>query len=334
MSNEFDRLVPTSGLLFWHDAGEAYDDASLVVLPDRSGNSRSLTAVSGPTSPTIVAGALNGRPALDWSGTQNPLSYTGSMTIKHLFIVASYTDATFSASLAGLIGGKTVASGAAILVGAASDTKFYNNAYGGTFKFRRRDVTFAENNQQATMSGAFAIYEVSFETGFNVDGLVLGRDRDNTSRKWKGRVTDLMGWGRVIDDTERDAVYEYLALKYLLWRQVSSGLNVWPFQCDWGRPLASDRPVLTSTAVSGATKERTKGSPKLAVQPQFDTREPEELDAAHAFVNEHRGVKNFIYRDYAFSPARDYTMRFTTSIAPVKSNSYRDHDYSFAAVEV
>lgn len=334
MSNEFDRLIPTSGLLFWHDAGEAYDDASLVVMPDRSGNSRSLTATSGPTSPTIVAGALNGRPAVAWSGTQNPLTYTGSMTIKHLFIVASYTDATFSASLAGLIGGKTVASGAAILVGAASDTKFYNNAYGGTYKFRRRDVSFAENNQQATMSGVFSIYEVSLETGFNVDGLVLGRDRDNTARKWKGRVTDLIGWNRVIDDAERDAVYEYLALKYLLWRQVSSGLNVWPFQCDWGRSLPSDRPVLVSTTVSGATKERVKGSVKLAVQPQFDTREPEELDAARSFINEHRGVKNFIYRDHAFVPARDYTMRFMSGLNEGKSASYRDHSYSFAAVEV
>jgi hypothetical protein len=332
MSDEFDRLLPKSGLQYWHDAGLAtaspYEALTGVTIPDRSGNGRH---VNQPTSgPAIETNAINGRTAVAWAGTQNPLVYTGVVTLRHLFIIASYTDATFSADYPGLI---TALTGVPILTGDASTTKFFNNSYGSNYKFRRRDVIFAENNQQAAMSGAFSIYEVSYSTGFTIDGIQYGRDRDFSARKWKGKLPESIGWNRVLTDEERRGVYEFLALKYLLWRRVSSGLNVWPFQADWAQPLNVDKPVLSSTAVSRAWKARAKGSAKKGLQPQFTAREPEELDTAVAFWDEHYPGSTFIYRDDAFSPSRDTEMRFISPLDS-RSNDYRDIDYNFQALEV
>lgn len=318
---------------YWHEAGDAYieEGTGTLIVPDRSGVGRHLSAGIS-FQPSVSQNSINARPAISWSGSQNPLSFTGALLVKHLFIIASHTDATFSANHAGLIGPLTGALG--ILSGNASDTKFYNMGWGANYTYRRRDVVFAESNQQATMSGAFSIYEVRHLTGFSMDGILVGRDRDFANRKWKGKVAESLGYNRILTDGEVTDIYEAFALKYLLWRQVASSfLNVWPFPADWGRPLPSDKPILASTAVSGAHKERVKSSAKLAVAPQFEGRDAEEYDAARVFWNEHYGVKNFIYRDYAFATPRDYTMRFASGLTPVAADSFHKHNYAFQALE-
>jgi hypothetical protein len=257
--------------------------------------------------------------------------------VKHIFVIAAYADATFPTSggageYAGLLSGIDTANNA-ILVGDPTTTKFFNVGYGAGHQYRRRDVIYAESNMQAAMSGAISIFEVSLASGWPLDGIQIGKDRTFANRKWKGPfVGDLM-WNRVLADTERFDVYEYIATKYWLWKRVSSGLDVWPFQPNWTRPLTVDKRVLSSTSVSGANKSRSKGTAKIGIEPQFDLRGPEEYDAAVAFWNDKYPGTSFIYRDDAFSPARETEMRFVSGIQQ-QAASTREISYSFQAVQV
>lgn len=166
-----------------------------------------------------------------------------------------------------------------------------------------------------------------------MDGIVIGGDRGFSTHKWKGPFCLNLMYSDIKTGNDRLDIYEYIALKYLLWKRNSAGLDVWPFNPDWGRTLAAGKRVLSSTAVSGENKSRSKSTAKKAFEAQFESRWPEEYDAAYAFWNEKYPGTSFIYRDYAFSPERDTEARFVSDL-PQQATDYRDINYSFQAVEV
>jgi len=338
--SEIDSLIPRSGLLAWHAADAITSVAHggiVTIMPDKSGNGRDVECDA--SYPTLSTNYINGKPAVIFSGANDPLSTTTSILVKHAFVVAAYSDAAFPAvgganEYAGLLSGVS-AGNLGLLVGNPSSTRFYDFDWEsmGTYTYRRRDVAFAENNLQAAFNNAISIFEISLSGGWGLNGIQFGRDRVATTRKWKGPFCESLLYSEIKTGSDRLDIYEYLAMKYLLWKRVASGLDVWPFQPNWGRPLATAKRILSSTAVSGAYKSRTKSTAKKAFEPQFESRWPEEYDAAHAFWNAKYPGTSFIYRDYAFSPERDTTVRFASDL-PQQANDYRDINYSFQAVEV
>lgn len=332
--SETDYLIPTSGLLAWHKykAGESGSN----IIYDYSGNSRHISCSIG-NEPVLTTNVINGRPAWYFNGSRDPLVHTGTLTPKHIFVVAAYADATFPVSggageYAGLLSGKDTANNA-ILIGDPTTTKFYDAGYGSTHEYRKRDVLLANSNMQAGMSNNFAIYELRYPTGWSLDGIQVGKDRTFTNRKWKGYFVEQVMFSRVLASWEIHDVYEYFAIMFKLWKQTAADLNVFPFQPNWSRPLTTAKRVLSSVSVSGAFKGRSKGTRKIGIEPTFESRTPEEYATAVEFWDDHYPGSSFIYRDEAFSPAVDTEMRFTSDL-PQTALDTRDVTYSFQAEQV
>lgn len=329
--------IPRRGLKAWHaadttDTGAGVDDAS--------GNSFHLDSGIGPGNATVLtADVINGLPGLYFSGVDVPpplRSNQGNVTLRHAFVVAAYEDAAFPSGepgYAGLLSGITTGD---LLVGNPSSTKFFdlNLETFGTYSYRRRDMAFNENNMQASFNDSISVFEVSISSGVTFDDIQVGMHRNaGSTRRWKGFFVEQMLYDRVLADFERHQVYEYLAMKYRLWKRDKSDLDVFPFQPNWARSLTADKVVLASRSVSGATKARSKSAAKKSFEASFEDRLAEEYDAAYAFWDQKYPGTSFIYRDDAFSPARDTEVLFTSPM-PNQQAGYNQINYGLQFLEV
>lgn len=335
MNTEILNLIPKSRMRAWHAADDitgVVNGGNISNVPDRSGNGRPLSAPSSDGRPTYVASGLNGRPAINFPGTGNPLIYDGTVgNVKHIFVVAAYADAAFGAEFAGLLTGYSD-SAADVLVGVNTTTRFNDFSY-SNYTYKLRGVSYAAATQAAPMNGSVAVIEAKKTDGWAFAGITLGNQYSYTVRRWKGRVYEVMLFADVLADWELRDVYEYFAIKYFLWSQATSGgPYIFPFQPNWSRPLGLDKTILQSRSVAGSTVSREKQAAKRAFEPRFENRSPEEYEAAAAFWDEHYPEQEFIYRDGASVPPRDATCLFTAGL-PSTADSYRSVNYSFQAVE-
>lgn len=324
--SEVESFITRTGLQAWHkyEAGVSANG----LCNDYSGNGRHLVQASTP--PVLTSDVINGQPGWLFDGSANPLQATTSFTPKHIFILASATDATFDGYRT-LLGGNS----GDILTGDVGFARFYDFGYGSNFVYRKNDVLFANASLTAPVSGAFALMEVQSPSGYALAQINVGWDVLATAgRKWKGYFIEDLMYSRVLSDAERHDVYEYIAMKYLLWKQNSSGLNIFPFQPNWGQPLSESKRVLSSSAVSGAYKARSKSTQKKGIQPSFESRIAEEYDTAVAFNDEHYPGSTFIWKDDGFSPARETEMRFLSDVQMTRSEDFNDKEYNFQAIEV
>lgn len=335
-----DALIPASGRIHWHEADSitgVADGGNVSSWPEKFGNGKDLACAS--SYPTFETNILNGMPAVNFDGSQNPLNWTGAIVPKHVFVVCAFADAAFPApggaqEYAGIYSG--IANGSnGVLIGNPSSTKWFDLGFsgGGVYTFHRRDVAFTESLQESSMSGAISIFEVSLDIGIAIDGIQIGQDRAHSTRKWKGPIVAAGAFSRVLASWERHDVYEYLAIRYLLWKRVSSGLDVWPFEPNYSFPLSADKPVLSSISVDRSRKSRSKGSYKLGIQPQFESRDVLESDAAISFWDAKYPGTSFIYRDNSFSPAREIEMVFTSGVTRQVADAH-DVNYTWQAEEV
>lgn len=316
--------IPRANLTAWHFVE---DDPALI--SDFSGNSRDLEATGD--EPELQADILNGQPALYFDGTQDQLlTYTGSVTMKHAFVLAAFEESAF-AQYRGLLTGL---SANWLLTGSNSGTKMVHHGAATPSSYFKGGVSFGSSDMQAPMNGEFRLIEaVAHESHKTFNGIQVGRNGDDTTYRMKGWWADQVIYSTPQTAEARRKIYEYFATRYHVWELDADAANVWPFQPNWARPIASDKLVLASQTVSGSRKSRSKSAAKDAFEIKFDTRTAEEYDAARAFWNEHYPGTPFIYRDEAFSPARDRLVQFVSPIV-MQQNSYHDIDYTFQLLEV
>lgn len=333
--SDLDHLIPSSGRITWNEAdfivGVA-DGGNVSSVPGKLASDKTLACSS--THPVLQTNIINGLSVVDFDGTKNPLVYSGNLTAKHIIMLAAHQDAAFPSGdngNGGLLTGLTAANtdNNVFVGGGATTTKFFDFGNGGSY--RKRDVAFAENNMQAAFNNAISIFEISLSSGFATDGIQIGKQRNvSPARLWKGYWAALWMWDRILTTMETESVYEYIACRYRIWRQISSGLNVWPFLPNWALPGSFAPRELSSSSVSGATTTRVKSSGKNSIEMRFESRHNEEFEAAKAF---REANISFVYRDYGYATPRDTTVRFTSPI-DYQRNDYNDIDYSFQCVEV
>ena len=320
--SDVDSLITTTGLELWYkyESGVSANG----VCRDYSGHARHLAQVTDP--PTLTANVINGRHGWVFDGTDNPLTYGGGgvPTLKDVFIIAGFADAAFPVAYSAIIDQ---------LSGVDGTTQFYNYGFGGDFAYRKNNVDFAAANQQAPMNGEVALLEISSTSGFTFGGTV-GSHAGAPIQKWKGPFVEMIAYSRVLSASEKQNLAEYIAIQFRLWRKTSAGLNIFPFQPNWGQPLSESKRVLSSSAVSGAYKARSKSTQKKGIQPSFESRIAEEYDTAVAFNDEHYPGSTFIWKDDGFSPARETEMRFLSDVQMTRSEDFNDKDYNFQAIEV
>lgn len=329
-TNTLAQYPPKTGLEAWHAASQHETHGAAVTVFDLSGNARDL---EGDSFTPALESNLNSQFTIEFTGSETPL-YSPSFTVgvQHLFILASFGNATFSSNNEGLISGLNV--GALLLGGGAASTNFFNVEYGEGYEYRKSDVAYAESAQAAPVNGAWGICEIKFPTGIEIDGLQIGQDRAFTGRRWVGSWAESLVYSRVLTELERERVFYYLALKYYVWR-ISGGLPVFPFPADRQRSSDRGKEVYLSEPYAGDPKALIRGEFRRQFSCPFNLRPQAEMDAAEAFhaARYPDPTATFMFRDYRYSPARDREVRFASPITEQGSDVSFRFNYSFDLVE-
>lgn len=222
------ELVPQTGLLadYPHDDAAANRDTpgNVLSVTDYSGNGRGLAPGIGASYPDYVLDGLNGHPVIQFAA-ENSLLFAGSVTPKHVFIVAQYDlAANFGGTFRGLIGGDTSGD---ILTGdnGASSTKFTNFANGGDYSYIKSHVAAAGESAQEAPFSYPELLEVSFSSGFTLDGIKLGQQKANSGRRWYGPVGDTKLYSVAKTGNDLRALRLFYDLKYLLWLTAGTTLE-------------------------------------------------------------------------------------------------------------
>jgi hypothetical protein len=201
--------------VFWHSLDEQTpaDGDDVTVLTDEAGNFE-LTAAG--TEPVWRQLANGGEKYIEFDGANAPLESAvsaSSFNVKHLFIVAAFDLAAFD-DYNGLISPLSAANG--ILVGDDGTTKFVNFSFPSA-EYRKSGTVYAAANMQAPMSGQAELMEFRYATGFDLDNLQIGKDRDFTGRLWDGAFHFAAGFPRILTDLEIEQMRLYANLRSRLY---------------------------------------------------------------------------------------------------------------------
>lgn len=315
-----------NGLEAWYQSTQTSGNLSLI---DLSGKGRTIT--QNTTPPAIQANVQNGKQSIYFDGTKNPLSYSGSFTARHIFVVASFDDATFNASeYQGLVTDNNGVNG--LLVGSPGTNKFTDFSFGSGYQYRKFDIGYASSNQLAPVSGQKAIMEISLTTGWSLDGVLIGRDRAFTARKWKGHFFEALFYSEIQGEFEKYEIYKHFGEEWHLWRQDANARNIFPFPAQHSRSVTKERKTWLSTPYDGDPVALVRGNSKKKFEFTAEARRPVEMQAADAFIEAHYPTTKWVYRDYSVYPSVDTTYRFTSHIKEQGSGS-RLKSYAFQAEE-
>lgn len=162
------------------------------------------------------SGTLNGYPVVQFSDTTNDgvlVTETGvSVFIKEVFIVMRMREATFS-NFAGIITGTDTSTGP-VLVGDTGETKFLDLSYTG-LSYKLDNVLYATNDMQAPMN-TWGIIHMRFPSGWALDELQVGSDRDFAGRFAEVDIAEIMLFSQLQSTTVGDQIYTYLSDKWAL----------------------------------------------------------------------------------------------------------------------
>lgn len=166
-----------SGLQAWYQVTPTTNPASVSDLSIAQGGGTLTSAVTRPVLTTN--GSVN---VLRWNGTTStPLLGTPETPFTHIFIVACYTDATFT-GYPGLIGAQT----ADVLVGGDGTQAFFDFGAGG-YTYSLNGVV--DPTLIAPRSGTLGIIQYTAPTTYTMaNGLDIGLQKAIAGRIWKGDV--------------------------------------------------------------------------------------------------------------------------------------------------
>jgi hypothetical protein len=320
------QIVPLKDLEAWYQFVEGASGDGFA--PDFSGKGRD--AVAATAQPTAWANAINGEYGWYFNGSRNPLVYSGAVTVKQVFMVAAFEEATFTqyrGLFTGLTGDRNV------LVGDSSGTKFFHFGYAPN-SYRKNGVSYISSNLQAPVNIQFAILEAKVDADHSAfDGLQIGKQIDTAGTNFKGWVVDVLPYSTDQNEASLKRIYEYFAMRYHLWEKTSAGLYVFPFAANKSRSLERDKENYLSDPYDGDSKALVRGSFRSRYELPFALRLQEEFAAAQAFWEQHYPLSKFVFRDYRYYPFKEVTCRFASPIREQGSDVTYRFNYSFEVVE-
>lgn len=311
-------VIPKAGLEAWYQVDPAVNTATS--CPDYSGNGRNLTVASN--APVLAESPANGELGYYFDGTKDPLAWSGSVTAKHIFAVIAF-DKRYFAGCEGVISGLTSGN---VLTSKQAGTTFY--PFGSDY--RRNDVEYADNDQQAPVNGSFALVELILAGGgVAMNGIQIGKQLNlSPARLFNGWFLGAGIYSTEQNDIARLKWITYVAMRYHIWPQSADGLSRFPF--------ASNRPRSRNLDVEHYLSEPYEGESKALVRDEqddyqwlFSTRLEEEYRAAEAFYEQHRPLEPFVMRDYRYLPPRDLEQIFASGLREQGSDVTWRHNYSF-----
>jgi hypothetical protein len=290
--------VPTTGLKLWlkADAGVSLSGSTVSQWADQSGIGANATQATTDLQPVLVNGAVNGKPALKFDGTNDYLTFTlptNGLTGATVILV-SQSDIDYNGDWNGVLRAplffnETAGWGSLHLspfqkivrwrfgTGQANNLPSYTRpsaVTGFSISTAVKDgavETLYVNGSQALQQPG----KLTTITGVNSTGN-LGRGYDNNTY-FPGQIAEVLIYNRALIDSERQQVEQYLNQKYLvtvpnqaptvsagadLTVTLPAGASLNGSATDDGQPQAT--PTLSWSKVSGPGTV-TFGSPGAAV---------------------------------------------------------------------
>lgn len=264
-------------------------------LTDYSGKNRHLTADNN--QPISYTGVLNGKSVVRFNGSQNPLSKTAAFTINCGWIVANFNGAAFN-TFNGLLSGTVIGD---ILTGGSGTTNWFNFGV-EKYEYRSSGRIYPGSNAPAPMN-SFKIIFFRFWKPIVVNSIQLGQQRDFTDRKWNGDVALLAFYSKFFDEEEIQNYTTAIAANF--------GLplpDAYPYQSDIkGVKEDSEHSVNFYDPPEGDRISESLSASKKSLELNFSGADQTEIDYFLSFYNSHyEPALPFIYRDYRFTPPRDF----------------------------
>jgi hypothetical protein len=326
-----ENYIPRHKMEFWYKVQSQSEavNATINTLVDKSGLNRNATG--GNAVKQVDANRINKMTYLYFNGSNSHYTWTGNLTLKHLFVVIAINGATFT-DYAGIISGNQNAD-PGLLAGNNGDNKLFDNGYASTYKLS--DVIYANNNQLAPMGGEFAIIEWQYETGINLTGLQIGKDRQFAGRLLNGKFVEAFGFSEIKQGHQRCEIYEYLAINYHLWSKVATGQDVFPFPSNHSRSIEPTLNYLESQPYNGDSQFVLTGTNKKTFNLPFNQRHRAETVAAVKFSDQHFPSSKIVIRDYSLNQIQDTIVRMGSPVveAGIDGQPYLAN-YQFNAKQV
>lgn len=217
MARDLSILIEGLGAAAWYPLADITEDGAVTEVTDESGNERDLLPTSiYPDAYTYIADSVNGRPSIQMN-EEAPAYYDEPTTfaVRDIFTVAKWTGgATFTGNERGLL---SDAATNPLLVGANGTTKFINLGLGGATVYEKSKTSYSAADQQAPMSD-FELVHLSNTSGWSLDGIILGQDRSDPTRRWIGNAAELLMFPAVQDALTKRRIELYFDLKFGLWQ--------------------------------------------------------------------------------------------------------------------
>lgn len=273
-------------------------DGDAVSLFDYSGKGRTL-GITGATAPILKTNIVNGKTVIRFNGTTDPLANATNINIRCGFIVSKYNGATFS-NYAGLLSGLTNFD---LLTGNIGSSNFFDFQLPTKFEFRSNDRIYSANQAKAPMN-AFKLTVFKFwGNPYPLDGIQLGKQRNVNGTKWNGDIGFLALTKRNLHE---DIIADYtkkIALHFGL-----TMADVYPYQADWnGHTEEPEIGINFYDPPEGERISEVTSPLKQTLDLKFSGADQTEIDTFKPFFNARfTQAMPFIYRDYRFTPPRDF----------------------------
>lgn len=220
--------IPRSGLIQWLSAGNVtLSGSNVTTWQDISGTGNN--ASNGANQPTLVTGAINGLPAVNFSGSQflqmpaGMANFTSGMTA---IIVASPSSVSAGARLFDFGNGATSDN---VIMSLPSTTGLTFSTYNGSTassatastginlgQFQLLEALYSGTNTATLFqNGTQLVQSTTMQTLNNLtrNNCYLGQDSAGGNR-FNGQIAELLLWNRQLSVTERTSVEGYLLGKY------------------------------------------------------------------------------------------------------------------------
>jgi hypothetical protein len=317
-------LLSKMGLELYCEANKLSltNDAVVASFTDLSGKGRNLTASSNQP----VFKTSDNR--IEFDGTKSPLKNNAQFQINCGFILAKCNQSTFSNN-AGLLSGNEFLP---ILLGSTGTNKFFDLKGAGDskfeyFEFRTNDRIYPQSNQLAPMQ-AWQLIFFRFWQPQITDGIQIGCDRLDSTRKWNGAVKLLALYSRNFCENDIRSMAKTIADDYSL-----TLVDVFPFQADTSSEIVSSKKVLRSGNDEFGKITRLKRAKKLKLKLNFTNRKQSEVDSSDTYLDNHHPELSFLIRNYQYIPPRDTEVYSLSDETTRNTNGINLWNYSFEARE-
>lgn len=182
-------------------------------IKDYSGNGHDVTQGTNP--PALTIDTPQGQPGWLFNGTCNPLrSAAAALDVKHLFVIASAADATFTQTR-GLVTGLAAND---LVVSEASGTVLDK---GDASSSSLSSMSSDDGDLPAPVANDAGVIQLVYDDGVSLDGLTVGAQRNVASTTWNGYVYEVVAYNKELNYLEQIRFFEYVAMRHHIWQEAA-----------------------------------------------------------------------------------------------------------------